>query len=32
VHLMYDLVLREEEKLKGKIVFNAKRRAMSMVK
>ena len=32
VHLMYDLVLREEEKLKGKIVFSTKRRAMSMVK
>ena len=32
VHLMYDLVLREEEKLKGKIIFNTKRRATSMVK
>ena len=32
VHLMYDLVLQEEEKLKGKIVFSTKRRAMSMVK
>jgi len=32
VHLMYDLVLREEEKLKGKIVLNTKRRAMNMVK
>ena len=32
VHLMYDLVLREEEKLKGKIVFSTKRRATSMVK
>ena len=32
VHLMYDLVLREEEKLKGKIVFSTKRRAMSMAK
>ena len=32
VHLMYDLALREEIKRKGKIVFNTKRRAMSMVK
>ena len=32
VHLMYDLVLREEEKLKGKIVLDIKRRATSMVK
>ena len=32
VHLMYDLVLQKEEKLKGKIVFSTKRRAMSMVK
>jgi len=32
VHLIYDLVLREEEKLKGKIVLNTKRRAMTMVK
>ena len=32
VHLMYDLVLREEIKRKGKIVLNIKRRAMSMVK
>ena len=32
VHLMYDLVLREEIKRKGKIVFSTKRRAMSMVK
>ena len=32
VHLMYDLVLQEEIKRKGKIVFSAKRRAMSMVK
>jgi len=32
VHLMYDLVLREEEKLRGKIVFSTKRRAMTMVK
>ena len=32
VHLMYDLVLQEEEKLKGKIVFSTKRRAMTMVK
>ena len=32
VHLMYDLVLREEEKLRGKIVFSTKRRAVSMVK
>ena len=32
VHLMYDLVLREEIKRKGKIVLNLKRRAMSMAK
>ena len=32
VHLMYDLVLREEIKRKGKIMLNIKRRAMSMVK
>jgi len=32
VHLMYDLVLQEEIKCKGKIVFSTKRRAMSMVK
>jgi len=32
VNLMYDLILQEEVKRKGKIVFNAKRRAMSMVK
>ena len=32
VHLMYDLVLREEEKVRGKIVFGTKRRATSMVK
>jgi len=32
VHLMYDLVLREEIKRKGKIVFSTKRRAMSLVK
>ena len=32
VHLMYDLVLQEEIKRKGKIVLNLKRRAMSMVK
>ena len=32
VHLMYDLVLQSEIKRKGKIVFSAKRRAMSMVK
>ena len=32
VHLMYDLVLQEEIKRKGKIVFSTKRRAMSMVK
>ena len=32
VHLMYDLVLREEEKVRGKIVFSTKRRATSMVK
>ena len=32
VPLMYDLVLQEEIKRKGKIVLNLKRRAMSMVK
>ena len=32
VHLMYDLVLRKEEKSKGKIVLNIKRRATSMIK
>ena len=32
VHLMYDLVLQKEEKYKGKIVLNIKRRATSMVK
>jgi len=32
VHLMYDLALQREEKYKGKIVLNTKRRAMSMVK
>ena len=32
VHLMYDLVLQEEIKHKGKIIFSTKRRAMSMVK
>ena len=32
VHLMYDLVLQKEEKSKGKIVLNVKRRATSMVK
>jgi len=32
VHLMYDLVLGEEIKRKGKIVFTTKRRALSMVK
>ena len=32
VHLMYDLVLQEEIKRKGKIVFSTKRRATSMVK
>ena len=32
VHLMYDLVLRKEEKCRGKIVLNTKRRATSMVK
>ena len=32
VHLMYDLVLREEIKRKGKIMLNIKRRATSMVK
>ena len=31
VHLMYDLVLRKEEKSKGKIILCTKRRAMSMV-
>ena len=32
VHLMYDLVLQEEIKCKGKIVFSTKRRATSMIK
>ena len=32
VHLMYDLVLQEEIKSKGKIVLNLERRAMTMVK
>ena len=32
VQSMYDLVLRKEEKSKGKIVLNIKRRATSMVK
>ena len=32
VNLMYDLVLQEEEKFKGKIVLDIKRRATSMVK
>ena len=32
VHLMYDLVLQKEEKHKGKIVLNIKRRATSMIK
>ena len=32
VHQMYDLILREETKRKGKIVLNTKGRAMSMVK
>ena len=32
VHLMYDLVLQEEIKSNGKIIFNIKRRAMTMVK
>jgi len=32
VHLMYDLVLQEEIKRKGKIVLNLKGRAVSMVK
>ena len=32
VNLMYDLILREEIKRKGKIVLDTKRRAMSMVK
>ena len=32
VHLMYDLALQREEKCKGKIVLNTKRRATSMVK
>ena len=32
VNLMYDLVLQKEEKSKGKIVLDIKRRATSMVK
>ena len=32
VHLMYDLVLREEIKRRGKIVLNIKRRATTMAK
>jgi len=32
VHLIYDIVLQEEIKRKGKIIFNTKRRALSMVK
>jgi len=32
VHLMYDLVLQEEIKRKGKIILNIKRRALSMAK
>ena len=32
VHLMYDLVLQEQIKCKGKIVLDIKRRAMTMVK
>ena len=32
VHLMYDLVLQEEIKRKGKIILNLKRRAITMVK
>jgi len=32
VHLMYDLVLREEIKRKGKIRLNINRRAVSMAK
>ena len=32
VHLMYDLVLQEETKRKGKIVFITKRKALSMAK
>ena len=32
VHLMYDLILQEEIKRKGKIVYSTKRRVMSMVK
>ena len=32
VHIMYDLVLREEIKRKGKIVLGTKRRATTMVK
>jgi len=32
VNLMYDLVLQEEVKRKGKIVLNTKGRAMSMAK
>ena len=32
IHSMYDLVLQKEEKSKGKIVLNVKRRATGMVK
>jgi len=32
IHRMYDLVLQKEEKSKGKIVLNVKRRATGMVK
>ena len=32
VHIMYDMVLLEEIKRKGKIVFSTKRRATSMIK
>ena len=32
IHLMYDLVLQEEIKRKGKIILNIKRRAVSMAK
>ena len=32
VHLLYDLVLREEIKRKGKIVLDLKRRAISLTK
>ena len=32
VHLMYDLVLQEEIKRKGKIILNLKRRAITLAK